>query len=80
MVTTNNCTAKAVGLSPCIEIEIEGVSITALVDTGSKHMIISRSLLHDLGKFLARQGKPLPELEKPCTTLHYKGGQPNNQT
>ena len=77
MVMTNNCTAKAVGLSPCIEIEIGGVS--ALVDTGSKCMINSRSNLHDLGKFLASQGKPLPELEKPSTTLYYKSGQPNNQ-
>jgi hypothetical protein len=28
---------------------------------------------------LARQGKPLPALEKPSTTLYSKGGQPNNQ-
>ena len=79
IVTTNNNTAQAVGLSPCLNIEIEGVSVTALVDTGSKCTIISRSLLHDIGRCLASQGKPLPELEKPGTTLYGKGGQPNNQ-
>ena len=74
-VTADESVAEAVGLSPYLEMEIEGVPVTALVDSGSKCTIISRSLLHDIGKHLAMQGKPSLSLEKPCTTLYGKGGQ-----
>ena len=79
-VTTNSCMADAVALTSCLTINIEGVSVTALIDTGSKCTIISHSLLHDIGKFLASQGKPLPKLEKPSTTLYGKGGQLHNKS
>ena len=35
-VTTNNCTANAVAFIPFLIVEIEGVSITVLLDTISK--------------------------------------------
>ena len=34
--------------------------------------IISRSLLHDIGKLLASRGKPQPKLEKPSTTQQHR--------
>ena len=59
-VTASNCTANAVGLSPCLNVEIEGVSVTELVDTGSKCTIISHSVLRAKKSRYLRLSDPVP--------------------
>ena len=38
----------------------EGVQVSALVDTGSQTTIIAHTVLHEIGRHLREQGKPLP--------------------
>ena len=47
----------AVGPSYWLLISVEGLSVSALVDTGSQSTIISRSLLHRVLLLLKKQGK-----------------------
>ena len=54
-------------------ITIEGVTVEALVDTGSQSTIISRSLLHEIGQHMKSKG-PLPIIERPTVHLFGKDG------
>ena len=65
-VTADSSTG-AVG--PTLGLQIEGVQVSALVDTGSQATIISHPVLHDIGRRLCEQGRPLPELKKPSVKL-----------
>ena len=59
------------------DVSVEGVSVPALVDTGSQSTIISRSFLHKVFAHVKTSGKELPRLEQPCTNLFRgKGGHP----
>ena len=74
-ITTDDSLSSAVGPTLVLPVQIEGVQVSALVDTGSQSTIISRQVLHEIGKRLHSQGKPLPKLEKPSARLYGKDGQ-----
>ena len=63
---------NAVGPTIYIDLEIEGVKVEAMVDTGAQSTIISRALLHEIANSLKAHGRPVPELEAPCTRLFGK--------
>ena len=69
-----NVVTGAVGPSYWLQVTVEGLPVSALVDTGSQSTIISRSLLHKVFKHLKENGKALPTLEHPCTKFKGKGG------
>ena len=71
-----NVVTGAVGPSYWLHITVEGLSVSALVDTGSQSTITSRSLLHKVFKHLKENGKALPTLDHPCTKFKGKGGHP----
>ena len=45
------------GHALCLDVMIEGVQVEALVDSCSEVTIISRSLLHEIGKCCKEQGE-----------------------
>ena len=53
----------AVGPSYWLKVLVEGVAVSAMVDTGSQSTIVSHSLLHKVFKHMQRERKPLPRLE-----------------
>lgn len=65
----------AVGPTPKLDIFIEGVPFTAMVDTGAQSTIISRQVLHKIARHLRQQGHSVPTLEKPSVRLFGKDGQ-----
>ena len=71
-----NIVTGAVGPSYWLQISVEGLAVSALVDTGSQSTIISRSLLHKVFLHLKKHGKTLPTLDYPCTKFKGKGGHP----
>ena len=75
MVTADNLPSSAVGPTLLLALQIEGVQVSSLVDTGSQSTIISRQVLHAIGKHLHSQRKPLPQLEKPSARLYGKDAQ-----
>ena len=78
-VTAEDSLSNAVGPTLLLALQVEGVKVSALVDTGSQSTIISRQLLHEIGKHLHSKGKPLPELEKPSARLYGKDGRKGNK-
>ena len=78
-ITADDCAVGTVGLSLYLDLMIEGVRVSALVDTGSQATIIARSVLHDIGRHLNQQGKPLPELSRPSVKLYGKDGRKGNK-
>ena len=62
----------AVGSTMYLDLDIEGVKVEAMVDTGAQSTIISRALLHKIANSLKAQGRPVPELEAPCARLFGK--------
>ena len=48
--------SKSEGPTVCLSITIEGVTVEALVDTGSQSIIISRSLLHEISQHMKSKG------------------------
>ena len=73
-VSTVNAVKDAVGPTLTIELNVEGVNVTAIVDTASNSTIISRSMLHDIKRQLDSESKPMPKLELPCVPLYGKEG------
>jgi hypothetical protein len=71
-----NVVTGAIGPSYWLQVSVEGLSVSALVDTGSQSTIISRSLLHKVFRHLKENGKALPTLDHPCTKFKGKGGHP----
>ena len=66
---------KAAGPTLFLKVQIGGVPVEAMVDTGSQSTIISRSLLHKIGRCRKSKGEPLPALEKPTARLFGKDGE-----
>ena len=63
-----------VGPSYWLDVLVEGIAVSAMVDTESQSTIVSRTLLHKVFKRLEREGKALPKLGFPSTKLKGKGG------
>ena len=66
--------AQAVSQVLSLEVLIEGVPVTAVVDTGAQSTIIARSTLHKVGRHILKNGGKLPTLEKPTVRLYGKDG------
>ena len=69
-------TGKAIGLTMVVDVEVEGVLVSAVVDTGLQSTIVSRPFLHKVKRHLEGKGKAMPELELPGTTFYGKSGAP----
>ena len=69
-------TGKAIGPTMVVDVEVEGVLVSAVVDTGSQSTIISRPFLHRVKRHLESKGKAMPELQLPGTTFYGKSGAP----
>ena len=65
---------EAIGPSYWIEVLVEGIVVSAMVDTGSQSTNVSRSFLHQVFKHMEREKKPLPKLECPSTKLRLVRG------
>lgn len=74
MVTSSQFQAGAVGSLVHVDVCIESLPVTAMVDTGAQSTIISRSTLHAVGRHLKQLGCELPELELPSVHLYGKDG------
>ena len=61
-------TGKAIGPTMVVDVEVEGVLVSTVVDTGSQSTIVSRPFLHKVKRHLESKGKAMPELELPGTT------------
>ena len=68
-------TARAVSHVLMLDVQIEGVPVVAVVDTGAQSTIISQPTLHAIGRHLLENGGKLPTLEKPTVRLYGKDGQ-----
>ena len=75
VVTASDGQAGVVGPTLLLDLQIEGVPVEALVDTGSQSTIISRTTLHAIAKHLRENGHPLPKQEEPTVKLFGKDGQ-----
>ena len=64
-----NMVEGASGPTLVLDIQVEGLNATAVVDTASNSTIISQTLLHDIKFHLRSMGNPVPKLERPCLTL-----------
>jgi predicted aspartyl protease len=62
-VTVSSNAADVKGPLLRVRVEIEGLPIQAVVDTGAQCTVISRVLPRQLGKHMRDQGKELPECE-----------------
>ena len=72
-ISADKCAiTDAVGSTLYVDLTIEGVPVQAMVDTGSQSTIISRDILHQVGRQLASQGKPLPQLKVSSVRLYGK--------
>lgn len=58
-----------------VDVGIEGIPVTALVDTGAQSTIISRSTLHAVNQHLKQKRRELPQLELPTVRLYGKDGE-----
>lgn len=56
---------EAVGPVVCVEVQIEGCPVTAVVDTGAQSTIVSRDLLHWIANTMQKRGCQGPELTRP---------------
>ena len=71
-IFTKEQTSDAVGPTLMLELQIEGVTVEAMVDTGSQSTVISRAVLHEVGKHLHQQGRKMPQLRIPTARLYGK--------
>ena len=55
-ISTKEQTSDAVGPTLRLRLHIEGVPVEAMVDTGSQSTVISRAVLHEVGRHLRHQG------------------------
>ena len=69
-----NVVKGAVGPTLLLELFVEGLKATAVVDTASNSTIISRPMLHGIKRHLESLGKPTPKLQLPCIPLYGKEG------
>ena len=71
---TQTDTSDAVGPTLQLNIQIEGLMVEAMVDTGSQSTIISRATLQKVAAKLQEQGKEIPKLRLPSVELSGKDG------
>ena len=71
--------STAVGPVLYLEIEVEGVPVKAIVDSGAQSTVISRDLLHKINRHMREQGRLSPTLELPSATLYGKGGRDSSE-
>ena len=69
-----NVVKGAVGPTLLLELFVEGLKATAVVDTTCNSTIISRPMLHGIKRHLESLGKPTPKLQLPCIPLYGKEG------
>ena len=62
-----------------LDIEIEGVPVKAVVDSGAQSTAISCDLLHQVNRCMREQGRLSPTLELPSITLYGKGGRDSSK-
>lgn len=65
---------QAVGPTINIQIEICGVPVEAMLDTGAQSTIISRELIHKVVRHIRSQGQTVPALQLPTVRLYGKDG------
>ena len=75
-MSTVTASGAPTAIGPTLEqdVVVGGVAAIAMVDTGSRSSIISRSLLHKIGRHLGRLSKPVPTLEPASVRLYGKDG------
>ena len=71
-ISTKEQTSNAVGPTLMLQLQIEGVPVEAMVDTGSQSTVVSRAVLHEVGKHLHQQGREMPQLRAPTARLYGK--------
>ena len=73
VISTKEQTGKAVDPTLVIQLQIEDIPVEAMVDTGSQSTVISRAVLHKVGRHLHQQEKEMPQLRLPhCQTLRQR--------
>ena len=75
VVSSDPKVSRVVGPTPYFGIVVEGVQVSALVDSGSQSTVISRPLLHQVARKLHAEGMLLPKLTKPTVRLYGKDSQ-----
>ena len=55
-----------------LDVVIDGVPVEAMVDSCSEITIISRSMLHEIGRQHHKEGRPCPTLSSPSLALYGK--------
>ena len=65
MIHAEEGSSGAVGPFLCLKVNNEGVEVNAMVDTGSQSTVISRAMVHKIGKHMRFQGKDFPQLNIP---------------
>ena len=61
--------AGVVGPVVTMNVQIEGVTISAMIDAGAQSTIISRSTLHNVVRHLRSSGQDVPRLETPSVRI-----------
>ena len=72
VVTVSTVGAKGSLLRACVEIE--GLPVEAVVDTGAQCTVISRELLRNLGRHMRERKMELPKCAPPSVKLVGRGG------
>ena len=72
-----NVVTGAIGSVYQVDVSLEGLAVSAIVDTGSQSTIISRALLHKVFAHIRNSGNVPPKLQAPCTKFKGKGGKPH---
>ena len=65
---------STVGPTVYVPVEVGGVSVEAMLDTGAQSTIISRELLHKVVHHLQAKNQPVPDLRIPSAKLYGKDG------
>ena len=66
--------AQVIGPMVFVDVNIEGLIVAAMVDTGAQSTIISRETLHSIVQHMKDQGRDPPPLELPTVRLYGKDG------
>jgi hypothetical protein len=72
--TLETTPSKLAGAILCVDLEIECFPVEAIVDTGTQCTVISRHLLHQVGRNLQSKGEDLPAVQPPSLKLSGRSG------
>ena len=70
VVTASSEEANVVGPVVIMGVNIEGVPVSAMIDTGAQSTIISRATLHAVVRHLQSKNLKVPRLENPTVRLY----------